>query len=158
MHIFIKLTLELHLLMVLFGTNLVINISTKALKKNNIQCPIFWFFFVQIRCKFNAYFGWVEVPKKNKMELHLLVLSNRTLFWRCFLLINSNTDSLAIIFSYFTKKIMSAFFANSKLCKMLMNTKLRRNANLIQRLCFNTDSYKILLDKMPIIKQQKSNE
>ena len=33
------------------------NISTKALKKHHILCPICTF-LVEIKCKFNAHFGW----------------------------------------------------------------------------------------------------
>ena len=42
---------ELHPLMVLFGTNLVTNISTKASKKHHIS------FLLQIRGRFNVHFS-----------------------------------------------------------------------------------------------------
>ena len=44
-------------LMVLYGTNLVSNISTIAPIKHHIQCPICTF-LVQIKCKFNVHFCW----------------------------------------------------------------------------------------------------
>ena len=52
MHIFIKeLVLELHLLVVVFGTNLASNISTKITPLPNVP------FLVQIRWKFKTHFG-----------------------------------------------------------------------------------------------------
>ena len=45
-----------HILTVLFQTNLVSNISTKALKKKNIQYPIS-LFLMHIRCRFNSHFN-----------------------------------------------------------------------------------------------------
>ena len=49
--------LELHLLMVLFRTNLVSKISIKAPKREPYSMSNLNF-LVQIRCKFNAHFGW----------------------------------------------------------------------------------------------------
>ena len=45
---------ELHLIYVLFGTNFVSNISTKASKEAPYLMPN----FMEIRCRFNAYFTW----------------------------------------------------------------------------------------------------
>ena len=49
-----------HLLMVLFGTNLLSIISNKALKKAPYLMPDYSTFFIKIRCRFNAG-GWVGV-------------------------------------------------------------------------------------------------
>ena len=43
--------------MVLFGTNLVSNHSTKAPKKHHAQCPI-WTILMHTRLKYNANFGY----------------------------------------------------------------------------------------------------
>ena len=43
--------------MVLFGTNLVSNSSTKASQKHHIQSPISTF-LMQITCQLNAHFSW----------------------------------------------------------------------------------------------------
>ena len=45
--------------MVLFETNLLSKIIFKAPKKHHIQHPVCTF-KVQIRCKLNAHFGWVN--------------------------------------------------------------------------------------------------
>ena len=49
-----------HLLIVLFGTNFVRNINTKALKKTYLV-PDQYLFLMQKKGKFNAYFSWVHL-------------------------------------------------------------------------------------------------
>ena len=48
---------EIHLLKMLFGTNLISNSSTNASKKAQYSMPNYHF-LVQMRQRFNAYFSW----------------------------------------------------------------------------------------------------
>ena len=58
-----------HLLMVLFGTNLVSSIGTKASKKHHIQYPM-KIILMQIRCRFNTHFSW-DIDYTDKLSLQL---------------------------------------------------------------------------------------
>ena len=53
-----------HLLIVIFGTNLVSTISTNASKKNYVECSI-------IRNRFNAYFSWEwKILSRQQNSIH----------------------------------------------------------------------------------------
>ena len=92
-HDFQKIVLELHHLIVLFGSNLM---SSKApYSMSNLH------FLMQMWCKFNVYFGWVVIVQRERdyysKNLSILNISSNSewnLFWDAKILITRKIITL----------------------------------------------------------------